>query len=56
MPELRRADRVRRRRCTPSECPFCASPIVTDTGVSRQIKPQAQLPFLLSEDAGARRR
>ena len=31
------------------ECPFCASPIVTDTGVSRQIKPQAQLPFLLSE-------
>jgi DNA-directed RNA polymerase subunit RPC12/RpoP len=32
------------------ECPFCASPIVTDTGVQRQIKPQAQLPFLLSED------
>ena len=32
------------------ECPFCASPLVTDTGVSRQIKPQAQLPFLLSED------
>jgi DNA-directed RNA polymerase subunit RPC12/RpoP len=32
------------------ECPFCASPIVTDTGVSRQIKPQAQLPFLLSEE------
>ena len=32
------------------ECPFCASPIVTDTGVSRQIKPQAQLPFLLAED------
>ena len=32
------------------ECPFCASPIVTDTGVDRQIKPQAQLPFLLSED------
>ena len=31
------------------ECPFCASPIVTDTGVSRHIKPQAQLPFLLSE-------
>jgi len=31
------------------ECPFCASPIVTDTGVQRQIKPQAQLPFLLSE-------
>ncbi len=31
------------------ECPFCASPIVTDTGAQRQIKPQAQLPFLLSE-------
>jgi ribosomal protein S27AE len=31
------------------ECPFCASPIVTDTGVQRLIKPQAQLPFLLSE-------
>ena len=31
------------------ECPFCASPIVTDTGVQRQIKPQAQLPFLLTE-------
>ena len=23
------------------ECPFCASPIVTDTGPHRQIKPQA---------------
>src|SRR5687768_17126492 len=32
------------------ECPFCASPIVTDTGTSRHIKPQAQLPFLLTED------
>jgi DNA-directed RNA polymerase subunit RPC12/RpoP len=31
------------------ECPFCASPIVTDTGVERHIKPQAQLPFLLTE-------
>ena len=30
-------------------CPFCATPIITDTGPSRQIKPQAQLPFLLSE-------
>ena len=35
------------------ECPFCASPIVTDTGISRQIKPQAQLPFLLSRGRGA---
>lgn len=32
------------------ECPFCATPIVTDTGPQRQIKPQAQLPFLLSEE------
>ncbi len=31
------------------ECPFCASPIVADTGLHRQIKPQAQLPFLVSE-------
>ncbi len=33
-----------------TECPFCASPIVTDTGVHRLIKPQAQLPFLLDEE------
>jgi predicted RNA-binding Zn-ribbon protein involved in translation (DUF1610 family) len=33
-----------------SECPFCASPMVTDTGLHRHIKPQAQLPFLLSEE------
>jgi predicted RNA-binding Zn-ribbon protein involved in translation (DUF1610 family) len=32
-----------------SECPFCASPIVTDTGTSRHIKPRALLPFRLSE-------
>lgn len=31
------------------ECPFCASPIVSDTGLDRHIKPQAQLPFLLTE-------
>lgn len=31
------------------ECPFCASPVVSDTGVQRQIKPQAQLPFLMGE-------
>lgn len=36
------------------ECPFCASPIVTDTGVERLIKPQAQLPFLVSEDEARR--
>ncbi len=32
------------------ECPFCASPLVIDTGVHRHIKPQAQLPFLLAEE------
>ncbi len=32
------------------ECPFCASPIVTDTGLHRRIKPQAQLPFLVTEE------
>ncbi|MEV8466576.1 TFIIB-type zinc finger domain-containing protein [Fluviibacterium sp. DFM31] len=31
------------------ECPFCASPIVADTGTNRHIKPKALLPFLLSE-------
>ncbi len=31
------------------DCPFCAAPLVADTGLSRHIKPQAQLPFLLSE-------
>ncbi len=32
-----------------SECPFCASPVVTDTGANRHIKPHAILPFKLSE-------
>jgi hypothetical protein len=31
------------------ECPFCASPLVVDTGVHRHIKPAALLPFALSE-------
>jgi DNA-directed RNA polymerase subunit RPC12/RpoP len=31
------------------ECPFCASPMVTDTGAHRQIKPEGVLPFALSE-------
>ncbi|RYH10446.1 primosomal protein N' (replication factor Y) - superfamily II helicase [Tropicimonas sp. IMCC6043] len=31
------------------ECPFCASPIVTDTGAHRMLKPQALLPFALDE-------
>ena len=31
------------------ECPFCATPVVTDTGIQRHIKPKAVLPFSLSE-------
>lgn len=33
------------------DCPFCASPIVTDTGARRRIKPQALIPFALDEPA-----
>jgi len=32
-----------------SECPFCATPVVTDTGNHRHIKPQGVLPFRLRE-------
>lgn len=31
------------------ECPFCATPVVTDTGTHRHIKPKGVLPFLLDE-------
>ncbi|MEM9394228.1 MAG: TFIIB-type zinc finger domain-containing protein [Pseudomonadota bacterium] len=33
------------------ECPFCATPVVTDTGEHRHIKPAAVVPFALSEEA-----
>ena len=33
------------------ECPFCATPVVTDTGTHRHIKPKGLLPFALDEDA-----
>ncbi|MCZ0961639.1 zinc ribbon domain-containing protein [Paracoccus benzoatiresistens] len=33
-----------------SACPFCATPVVTDTGTSRKIKPQGVLPFRVTED------
>lgn len=33
-----------------SECPFCATPVVTDTGTARKIKPQGVLPFRLTEE------
>ena len=32
-----------------AECPFCATPVVTDTGTHRHIKPRGILPFALSE-------
>jgi DNA-directed RNA polymerase subunit RPC12/RpoP len=32
-----------------TECPFCATPVVLDTGTHRLIKPQALLPFALTE-------
>ncbi|NVO54460.1 TFIIB-type zinc finger domain-containing protein [Rhodobacteraceae bacterium B1Z28] len=34
-----------------AECPFCATPVVTDTGVNRHIKPKGVLPFALDEKA-----
>ncbi|WP_431300606.1 primosomal protein N' (replication factor Y) - superfamily II helicase [Tabrizicola sp. BL-A-41-H6] len=32
-----------------TQCPFCASPVVVDTGTQRHIKPQALVPFALTE-------
>ncbi len=32
-----------------STCPFCATPVVVDTGLRRHIKPQALVSFSLSE-------
>ncbi|SFA87169.1 hypothetical protein SAMN05421688_1356 [Poseidonocella pacifica] len=32
-----------------AECPFCATPVVTDTGAHRHIKPRGILPFALAE-------
>jgi DNA-directed RNA polymerase subunit RPC12/RpoP len=32
-----------------AECPFCATPVVTDTGTNRHIKPKGLLPFSLDE-------
>ncbi len=33
------------------ECPYCATPIVTDTGLHRHIKPAALVPFALNESS-----
>ncbi|KAF0115638.1 MAG: hypothetical protein FD150_925 [Rhodobacteraceae bacterium] len=32
-----------------TECPFCDTPVVLDTGTQRHIKPQALVPFVLTE-------
>ena len=32
-----------------TQCPFCATPVVLDTGTRRLIKPQALIPFALTE-------
>jgi DNA-directed RNA polymerase subunit RPC12/RpoP len=32
-----------------TECPFCDTPVVLDTGTTRHIKPQALIPFALTE-------
>jgi ribosomal protein S27E len=32
-----------------TECPFCATPVAIGTGTQRLIKPQAVLPFVLTE-------
>ncbi|MEM9012036.1 MAG: primosomal protein N' (replication factor Y) - superfamily II helicase [Pseudomonadota bacterium] len=32
-----------------AECPFCATPVVSDTGTHRHIKPKGVLPFILQE-------
>ena len=34
-----------------AECPFCATPVVADTGAHRHIKPRGLLPFALEERA-----
>ena len=34
-----------------TECPFCGTPLVVDTGSRRRIKPQALIPFQLDEPA-----
>ena len=34
---------------TASSCPFCATPVVSDSGPTRQIKPQGLLPFVIAE-------
>ena len=37
-----------------TECPFCATPLVTDTGTHRHIKPKGLLPFGVNETQARR--
>jgi DNA-directed RNA polymerase subunit RPC12/RpoP len=37
-----------------AECPFCATPVVTDTGAHRHIKPRGLLPFDVDEGIAKR--
>lgn len=37
-----------------TECPFCDTPVVLDTGTTRHIKPQALIPFVLTENEARR--
>ena len=37
-----------------AECPFCATPVVADTGESRHIKPKGVAPFVLTETEARR--
>ncbi|SPJ23809.1 primosomal protein N' (replication factor Y) - superfamily II helicase [Palleronia abyssalis] len=39
---------------TAMECPFCATPVVTDPDPHQQIRPRALLPFALTEDQARR--
>lgn len=37
-----------------AECPFCATPVVTDTGTHRHLKPHGVLPFKMTEEEARR--
>lgn len=37
-----------------TECPFCATPVVADPGLTRRIRPKGVAPFLIPEDQARR--
>ncbi len=39
-----------------AQCPFCATPVVADTGAQRMFKPQGVVPFAVTEQRGPRAR